>query len=680
MKTFYFSLLSVFFGLTSLFAQTVTVQGNLGTSGLIIMGSSNYHVNESIYTAAEIGASNFTSAASAIQKVNFLVAAVGTPTNVSTFNLYMKNISSSISTLTSGTYNNRGTYQLVYSGSFNPTTTGVVGVTLSTPFIHTAGSNVQVLIERLDNTVHTGFVFNAAIGNASSATALSSRRFNGSTLPVSGTTSLTTTTFRPAIQFVYVFPNDAGVFNIISPNISCYNGPQGIGVEVSNDGLNNIAAGALNVTLKIGGANSHSATLTNTAAITPGNSEIINFTGIDLSTAGDNIDTAYVNLPGDGTTYNDTLVAYTTTATTLGINLSEYPLIEDAETSLPIFNYIDLVSGTDQLWTLQSGNYSNADQTVALVPRAPGTTFYLFDSYSGAGSAGFVSRLYSNCIQMPARDGSNPPPVTTVSFWMSHDNVFPTSLDSLYLSVSTDKGLTWTRLSPGYGRYDAAGATPFWKQEIVNISAYNGQTIQLGFEGVSQYGNIIGLDDINISYTGLAPVTLLSFDAKRSGSVNNISWTTAQEVNTSLYVVERSTDGRNFVSIGTVNANQSTVYRYTDIAPAKGVNYYRLKVVDNDNSIKYSVIKNIRNLGVADMFINPNPVQQTMKLTIEAEQAENASIVITDLSGRRVNSTNVNVAEGANNFELPVSNLAKGSYIVMVKLSNQTIVKKINKL
>lgn len=680
MKKIYLLLFAGIIVSSALFAQTVTVQGNLGTSGLIIVGSSTYHVNESIYTAAEIGANNFTSANSAIQKVNFLVAQVGSPTNISSIKVYMKNISSSISTFNAGPYNSGGAYQLVYNGAFNPNTTGVVGVNLTTPFIHTAGSNIQVLVERLDNTSHPGFVFYAAIGNASSATASSSRRYNGTTLPVSGSTSLATTTFRPAIQFVHVFPIDAGVFNIISPNVSCYNTPQTIGVEVSNDGLNNIAAGAARVTLKVGGANTHSATLTNTAVITPGNSEVINFTGIDLSVPGDNIDTAYVNLTGDGTTYNDTLVSYTTSATTLGTSLSNFPLIEDAETSLPVFTYAQLVTGTDQLWTLQTGNYTNADQTVPLVPRGPGTTFYLFDSYSGAGSAGFVSRLYSNCIQMPARLGSNPPPVTTISFWMSHDNIFPTSLDSIYLNVSTDKGLTWTRLSPGYGRYNASGATPFWSQEVVNLSAYNGQTIQIGFEGVSKYGNAIGLDDININYTGLAPVTLLSFDAKRNGSINNLSWTTSQEMNTNQYIVERSADGRNFSAIGTVAANQSASYRYTDATPSKGINYYRLKVVDNDNSFKYSVIKNIRNLGVADMFINPNPVQQTMKISIEAEQSENAAIVVTDLSGRRVSSTNISVTEGANNFDVPVSNLAKGSYIVMVKLSNQTIVKKINKL
>jgi mannose/fructose-specific phosphotransferase system component IIA len=83
---------------------------------------------------------------------------------------------------------------------------------------------------------------------------------------------------------------------------------------------------------------------------------------------------------------------------------------------------------------------------------------------------------------------------------------------------------------------------------------------------------------------------------------------------------------------------------------------------------------------MADMQINPNPVNEQMTVAIEAEASEKATIVITDLSGKRVYNGAAAVASGLNNVRIPVNNLAKGTYVVRVMLNGQTMIKKINKL
>lgn len=689
MKKIYLLFFLVIAGI-GLRAQTISVVANPGTSGNIVLGGSNYHASESIYTNTELGA-NFLTPATSIQRVNFFLNIEGVPTTVPNFRIYMRNVPAATTTFTSGIYTTVG-YTLVYDGVFNAVigTTGIAGVTLTTPFARTAGTNLQVLIERLDNVVHAGNSFFAAVGNSGDVAATSSRRYNGVAAPVSGTTSLTATAFRPAIQFVRTLPIDASLTDLIDPNISCFNTPQTIQVEITNAGTNNIAVGAAAVTLKVRGPNTYTGTRNNTSVILPGASQLVSFSGINLNNGGSSIDTAIVVLAGDGSASNDSIITTTLTASTLGAVISTYPLLEDAETTFPVFGYIQLVAGANQLWALQTGNYTNADQTVPLVPRAPGTRFYLFDSYSGAGSSGFISRLFSNCIKMPSTLGGNPPPVTTMSFWMSQDSLFSNILspnyspDSLYVTVSTDKGLTWTRLLPGFGRIDPTLLVPTWRQRVVNLSAFNGQTIQIGFEGVSKFGNAFGLDDINISFSGLAPVSLLNFDARRSGSVNNLNWSTSQEVNSSKFIVERSNDGRSFAEIGRIaaagNSSATRNYNFVDASPVKGINYYRLRMVDIDNSYGFSAVKNVKNLGAADMVIAPNPVQQNMKFVIDAEKAERAIMVITDLSGKRIYNGTLNVQAGTNNFSVPVNQFAKGSYIVRIQLADQTIVRHFNKL
>ncbi len=194
-------LLLVILGITTR-SQTVTINVNPGASPNTAIGTANYHASESIYTDSEIGASNFITGATAIQKINFSINTVGVNTSISNYKIYLKNISSSITTLTTGTYSTAG-YTLVYNGTFVANTTGFIGVTLSTTFTRTAGNNLQMLIERTDNISHSGYNVDASVGNSDDINANSSRRYNGATAPAGGSTTLTASTFRPMIQLIH---------------------------------------------------------------------------------------------------------------------------------------------------------------------------------------------------------------------------------------------------------------------------------------------------------------------------------------------------------------------------------------------------------------------------------------------------------------------------------------------
>jgi hypothetical protein len=515
MKKFYTLLVGIIFSF-GINAQTVAITsgagGAQGTSGNIIVGQSNYHVSESIYTETEIGGNTtFTSAGTAINKIGYYVTAVGSPATVSTFKIWMKNVPLATTTLAAGTYSTSG-YTLVYNGSFTPTNVFPTPneLLLTTSFTRTAGTNLEVMVERLDGVLNTGYVFLSANGNQTSSTITTVRRYNGATAPT-GASSLATSAFRPAIELIHVAPIDASAYDIIAPNVSCYGSLQNIGITIKNEGTTQIAAGAASVNFKIRGANSFTGTLTNTGAIAVGATGTVTFTGINLNNPGTNYDTAIVTITGDGDRSNDTL--YTTTNTSPVLNT--FPLVEDAETTpLPVFPYASRID-INQAWTLQSGAYSNPITTVdSLVPRAPGTRFYLFDSYNA--SDGTQSRLYSKCIDVPSPNAG-----LSVSFWMSHDSAYPAFQDSLYVSVSTDKGVNWTRLK-GYSRLDETATAYYWKKDSVILNAsYIGQTIQIGFEGISHYGNAFGLDDINVKLIPCVPV----FNAVTQTACNSYTWT-----------------------------------------------------------------------------------------------------------------------------------------------------------
>ena len=83
----------------------------------------------------------------------------------------------------------------------------------------------------------------------------------------------------------------------------------------------------------------------------------------------------------------------------------------------------------------------------------------------------------------------------TLTFWMYHDTGYSSYNDRIQVQISTN-GSTWTNVGTAISRY--TGSTG-WAQATIDLSAYKGQTVYLGFLGISAYGNNITLDDVTVT-------------------------------------------------------------------------------------------------------------------------------------------------------------------------------------
>lgn len=179
-------------------------------------------------------------------------------------------------------------------------------------------------------------------------------------------------------------------------------------------------------------------------------------------------------------------------------------------------------------------------------------------------------------------------------------------------------------------------------------------------------------------------VALLSFNAQRTGRVNKLSWSTSQEINTDRFVVERSTDSRNYVALGQVdaagNSSNNISYSFIDNAPVRGMNFYRLRIIDNAGIEKFSAVRNVRNEGTADVAIYPNPVSDKMTLNITSDKIDRAEISITDMNGKTVYVKALGINEGMNYINVNTNNISSGSYIIKIQLNGDMVVRKFNKL
>jgi hypothetical protein len=141
------------------------------------------------------------------------------------------------------------------------------------------------------------------------------------------------------------------------------------------------------------------------------------------------------------------------------------------------------VSGTAGAWTYLTGG--------TLPTAAPHSGSYLakFNSYDAA--SGNQTRVYrSTGFAIPGTATT-----ATLTFWMYHDTGYSTSADKVQVQVSTT-GTTWSNAGTAVNRYD--GSTG-WKLHTIDLTAYKGTTIQLGFLGISAYGNNEFIDDVTVT-------------------------------------------------------------------------------------------------------------------------------------------------------------------------------------
>lgn len=86
------------------------------------------------------------------------------------------------------------------------------------------------------------------------------------------------------------------------------------------------------------------------------------------------------------------------------------------------------------------------------------------------------------------------------------------------------------------------------------------------------------------------PLDLISFSSECVENKNYIQWTTASESHVDYFLVESTTDGIIYQTMGEVNAlgntDQARQYRLEYTPPATGTEYYRLKMVDEDGNFK----------------------------------------------------------------------------------------------
>jgi hypothetical protein len=140
----------------------------------------------------------------------------------------------------------------------------------------------------------------------------------------------------------------------------------------------------------------------------------------------------------------------------------------------------------------------------------------------------------------------------------------------------------------------------------------------------------------------------------------HLSWETNREKLPDHYIIEQSSDGASFLTVGMVRAGSKTSHKYSiDLVNQKGVYFFRIKSVYSDSLNLYSKIAEV-SIGPRKVIaVFPNP--STGKLTLAHPFATgNEKVQVLDMQGNVY--FQVVLQQASVQTVIDLTSLNKGSY------------------
>ena len=179
----------------------------------------------------------------------------------------------------------------------------------------------------------------------------------------------------------------------------------------------------------------------------------------------------------------------------------------------------------------------------------------------------------------------------------------------------------------------------------------------------------------SIGCATILPIRLLDFNGLQEPLRNLLFWTTDFEPPIQQFDVERSSDGRNFSTIGTVRGSTNNNHRYTyiDNAPLPNINFYRLRIKEQNGEFSYSPVIVLKNFSVEQFSVYPNPAKDQLMIYCYVTEPLFTRIILYHPSGQEVIQKRLWLNKGGNYIVLDVQALTNGMYLLKNTLPSATM-------
>lgn len=178
----------------------------------------------------------------------------------------------------------------------------------------------------------------------------------------------------------------------------------------------------------------------------------------------------------------------------------------------------------------------------------------------------------------------------------------------------------------------------------------------------------------SVSANTSLPLELKAFTGMcRDGAVP-LRWTTAAPAGHD-FVIERSTDKMNFSPVGSVMANTSDNYSWTDQSPLPGTLYYRLKITKDNGESLYSSIIGVSSCNKTAIQLSTDPGSGESTLMLQLQQKDRTVISVYDLAGRRIDVPGLtgqrSLDKGVHYLPVRIPGAAAGMYFLHITINDE---------
>jgi hypothetical protein len=176
---------------------------------------------------------------------------------------------------------------------------------------------------------------------------------------------------------------------------------------------------------------------------------------------------------------------------------------------------------------------------------------------------------------------------------------------------------------------------------------------------------------INVNPLPLKFISFLVVAAPSHLERVGVRWQTANEINVSHFNIQRSINGRDFITVGKVGAKGNDEYSFIDplgnLELGIGNLYYKIMAVDFDGRKTYSQIKSLNiNHSSLNVMVFPNPAKDVVNISCVGMK----QLLIIDFLGRRIqqfnNITELQTPNSKQTITINTKQFTKGIYMMQV--------------
>ena len=178
--------------------------------------------------------------------------------------------------------------------------------------------------------------------------------------------------------------------------------------------------------------------------------------------------------------------------------------------------------------------------------------------------------------------------------------------------------------------------------------------------------------------TSILPVEFISFSVNETKSGVLLNWSTSKEVSNKYFEIQRSVDGKNWVTAGkvaaTVNPASINKYQYIDQSADNTTKYYRIMQVDENGRFVFTEVKSITG---TESKVNTKMYKSGSQVIIDFGKvpAAQMSVRILSIDGQVV--AQQNFSNAGTRINVPFSNVSTGIYVVHLVLADSISAQKI---